>query len=147
MLAEALQRYLPYLEALSQAAAADALPGPEPDRPPAQVSLSALRQGGDPCSPRVHIGDVSHACGPSGLSPCVPGEWGVGWGNGAPPRPQRTCVHPVLLCPLRAVRLHQLSGSREGVPSAAGPLCSGAVRDSKPTEKNSLQKPRAIVTF
>ncbi|KAM9698935.1 receptor-type tyrosine-protein phosphatase N2 isoform 1-T1 [Dama dama] len=36
MLAEALQRYLPYLEALSQAAAADALPGPEPDRPPAQ---------------------------------------------------------------------------------------------------------------
>ncbi|XP_070334945.1 receptor-type tyrosine-protein phosphatase N2 isoform X5 [Odocoileus virginianus] len=36
VLAEALQRYLPYLEALSQAAAADALPGPEPDRPPAQ---------------------------------------------------------------------------------------------------------------
>lgn len=27
MLAEALQRYLPYLEALSQAATADALPG------------------------------------------------------------------------------------------------------------------------
>ncbi|XP_042105039.1 receptor-type tyrosine-protein phosphatase N2 isoform X2 [Ovis aries] len=36
MLAEALQRYLPYLEALSQAATADALPGPELDRPPAQ---------------------------------------------------------------------------------------------------------------
>ncbi|MXQ94158.1 hypothetical protein E5288_WYG010367 [Bos mutus] len=37
VLAEALQRYLPYLEALSQAAAAaDALPGPELDRPPAQ---------------------------------------------------------------------------------------------------------------
>ncbi|XP_065794778.1 receptor-type tyrosine-protein phosphatase N2 isoform X2 [Muntiacus reevesi] len=36
VLAEALQRYLPYLEALSQAAAADALPVPEPDRPPAQ---------------------------------------------------------------------------------------------------------------
>ncbi|ELR51335.1 Receptor-type tyrosine-protein phosphatase N2, partial [Bos mutus] len=43
VLAEALQRYLPYLEALSQAAAAaDALPGPELDRPPAQVSLAAL---------------------------------------------------------------------------------------------------------
>uniref|UniRef100_A0A452F7R6 Protein tyrosine phosphatase receptor type N2 n=1 Tax=Capra hircus TaxID=9925 RepID=A0A452F7R6_CAPHI len=36
MLAEALQRYLPYLEALSQAATADAIPGPELDRPPAQ---------------------------------------------------------------------------------------------------------------
>ncbi|XP_055277631.1 receptor-type tyrosine-protein phosphatase N2 isoform X2 [Moschus berezovskii] len=36
VLAEALQRYLPYLEALSQAAAADVLPGLEPDRPPAQ---------------------------------------------------------------------------------------------------------------
>lgn len=46
MLAEALQRYLPYLEALSQAAAAaDALPGPELDRPPAQVSLAALGSG------------------------------------------------------------------------------------------------------
>lgn len=45
MLAEALQRYLPYLEALSQAATADALPGPELDRPPAQVSLAALRSG------------------------------------------------------------------------------------------------------
>ena len=43
MLAEALQRYLPYLEVLSQAAAANALP--ELDRPPAQVSLAALGSG------------------------------------------------------------------------------------------------------
>lgn len=51
MLAEALQRYLPYLEALSQAATGDTLPRQEPDRPPAQVSLSALRWGGDPRGP------------------------------------------------------------------------------------------------
>ncbi|XP_007464053.1 PREDICTED: receptor-type tyrosine-protein phosphatase N2 [Lipotes vexillifer] len=36
VLAEALQRYLPYLEALSQAAVPDVLPGLKPDRPPAQ---------------------------------------------------------------------------------------------------------------
>uniref|UniRef100_A0A8C0HZP1 Protein tyrosine phosphatase receptor type N2 n=1 Tax=Balaenoptera musculus TaxID=9771 RepID=A0A8C0HZP1_BALMU len=36
VLAEALQRYLPYLEALSQAAGPDVLPGLKPDRPPAQ---------------------------------------------------------------------------------------------------------------
>ncbi|XP_065739707.1 receptor-type tyrosine-protein phosphatase N2 [Phocoena phocoena] len=36
VLAEALQRYLPYLEALSQAAIPDVLPGLKPDRPPAQ---------------------------------------------------------------------------------------------------------------
>ena len=41
MLAEALQRYLPYLEALSQAAGPDVLPGLKPDRPPAQVTLGA----------------------------------------------------------------------------------------------------------
>lgn len=41
MLAEALQRYLPYLEALSQAAIPDVLPGLKPDRPPAQVTLRA----------------------------------------------------------------------------------------------------------
>ncbi|XP_039692727.1 receptor-type tyrosine-protein phosphatase N2 [Pteropus medius] len=35
-LAEALERYLPYLEALSQAAAPDALPRTKQDRPPAQ---------------------------------------------------------------------------------------------------------------
>ncbi|XP_022432078.1 receptor-type tyrosine-protein phosphatase N2-like isoform X2 [Delphinapterus leucas] len=36
VLAEALQRYLPYLEALSQAAIPDVFPGLKPDRPPAQ---------------------------------------------------------------------------------------------------------------
>ncbi|KAM9077142.1 receptor-type tyrosine-protein phosphatase N2 [Megaptera novaeangliae] len=36
VLAEALQRYLPYLEALSQAAGPDVLPGLKPDRPPTQ---------------------------------------------------------------------------------------------------------------
>lgn len=41
VLAEALQRYLPYLEALSQAAVPDVLPGLKPDRPPAQVTLRA----------------------------------------------------------------------------------------------------------
>lgn len=42
VLAEALQRYLPYLEALSQAAAPRTLPGPKLDRPLLQVTLRAL---------------------------------------------------------------------------------------------------------
>lgn len=43
-LAEALERYLPYLEALSQATAPDA-----PDGPPAQVTLIARRVAGRVC--------------------------------------------------------------------------------------------------
>lgn len=42
VLAEALQRYLPYLEALSQAAAPRTLPGPKLDRPLLQVTLRAF---------------------------------------------------------------------------------------------------------
>lgn len=49
MLAEALERYLPYLEALSQAAAPDTLPGTKQDRPPAQVTFAAHSVAGLGC--------------------------------------------------------------------------------------------------
>lgn len=49
VLAEALERYLPYLEALSQAAAPDTLPGTKQDRPPAQVTFAARSVAGLGC--------------------------------------------------------------------------------------------------
>lgn len=51
-LAEALERYLPYLEALSQAAAPDALPRTKQDRPPAQVTFVARSMTGFVCQQR-----------------------------------------------------------------------------------------------
>lgn len=76
-LAEALERYLPYLEALSQASAPDALPRTKQDRPPAQVTFVAHSVAGfasrRPGLFSAHTGRVSLAS-TSGWFSCAPGR-------------------------------------------------------------------------
>lgn len=76
-LAEALERYLPYLEALSQASAPDTLPRTKQDRPPAQVTFVAHSVAGfasrRPGLFSTHTGRVSLASS-SGWFSCAPGR-------------------------------------------------------------------------
>lgn len=126
-------------------------PGEPRDPRVGVVTLAALCSG---CFVvQAHTQDVSCACDPSGLSPRVPGEWGAGWKDRAPPRPLEGLCAPLSSCAPRQLSVGtppsgrpvcQLSGPRVGVPSAAGPVCSGALWDSKPMEKNSLQTHRAV---
>ncbi|KAK2097096.1 hypothetical protein P7K49_026130, partial [Saguinus oedipus] len=76
-LAKALRRHLPFLEALSQAPASDALTRARtvPDRPPAEVTLPLPPAAGVGCSSRVRVpGSVSSAVGSSRLHACVLGQ-------------------------------------------------------------------------
>lgn len=137
MRAEAPQHYLPYLEALSQAATGDALPRQELDRPLAQVSsqpsggaltLEAPGRGGDPHCPVVGVFRPPGAH--RGHFPCLwtlwalplcPRQVGGGVGErGTSPAPEDLCAprppaSPESCPPAPAVRA-----------SGGSSFCSGA---------------------
>ena len=123
------------------------VPGSRRRRRPPRAGAGQATCPGEPRSPRVgavtlaalcsgcfvvqaHTGDVSRACGPSGLSPPGPGRVVGGVeGRGASPPPGGPVCTPVFLRPLTAVRGHPSFGAScvpAVRPSGGSSFCSGA---------------------